>query len=200
MRTSILFSLTFLFLLSCNKDENKNDNVTINDDDKQGLIYTRQEEKLAYDVYRYAFDKYGLSIFDNISNSESTHQSKVIQLLEKYNIPDPIVNVERGVFDDTHLQELYIQLVKKVDISLVDALEVGATIEDLDIYDIMELYTITKNADIKNVYESLICGSRNHLRGFTSQLTSRDFNYSPQFITPDLYQTILSGSHENCGN
>lgn len=200
MRTSILFSLTFLFLLSCNKDENKNDNITINDDDKQGLIYTRQEEKLAYDVYRYAFDKYGLSIFDNISNSESTHQSKVIQLLEKYNIPDPIVNVERGVFDDTHLQELYIQLVKKVDISLVDALEVGATIEDLDIYDIMELYAITKNADIKNVYESLICGSRNHLRGFTSQLTSRDFNYSPQFITPDLYQTILSGSHENCGN
>ncbi len=200
MRTSILFSLTFLFLLSCNKDENKNDNITINDDDKQGLIYTRQEEKLAYDVYRYAFDKYGLSIFDNISNSESTHQSKVIQLLEKYNIPDPIVNVERGVFDDTHLQELYIELVKKVDISLVDALEVGATIEDLDIYDIMELYAITKNADIKNVYESLICGSRNHLRGFTSQLTSREINYIPQFITPDLYQTILAGSHENCGN
>ncbi|MBK7635861.1 MAG: DUF2202 domain-containing protein [Saprospiraceae bacterium] len=104
-----------------------------------------------------------------------------------------------GEFADFQLQTLYYQLITKVNISLKDALEAGATIEDLDISDIQSFYKNTTKADIIQVYELLTCGSRNHLRGFTGQLKTLGSSYTPQFLTDGEYQTILSGSHEHCG-
>ncbi|MBK8348343.1 MAG: DUF2202 domain-containing protein [Saprospiraceae bacterium] len=49
-------------------------------------MFLRQEEKLAHDVYVYAYDKYGITIFNNISNSEQTHINNMTDLLAKYNI------------------------------------------------------------------------------------------------------------------
>ncbi|MBK8348342.1 MAG: DUF2202 domain-containing protein [Saprospiraceae bacterium] len=49
---------------------------------------------------------------------------------------DPASGMAEGEFADVQLQTLYDQLTEKVNISVKDALEVGATIEDLDISDI----------------------------------------------------------------
>jgi hypothetical protein len=63
----------------------------------------------------------------------------------------------------------------------------------------MELTASTQNAPIKKTYEMLTCGSRNHLRGFTGQLKNLGIDYEPQFLSVEVYNTIISGSHENCG-
>lgn len=187
-----------LLLSSCQKEETAN-TKNLTEEEKTGLIFTRQEEKLAYDVYRYAFEKYGSPIFDNISRSELTHQGKIQDILDEYNIPNPVENSGPGQFEDESLQNLYQQLTEKVDISLADAFEVGATIEDLDINDLMELTESSQNAQLKKTYEMLTCGSRNHLRGFTGQLKNLGKDYVPQFLTVDVYNAIINGSHENCG-
>lgn len=187
-----------LILASCHKDESDN-TKNLTDEEKSGLIFTRQEEKLAYDVYRYAFEKYGSPVFDNISRSEATHQSKIQDILDEYGIQNPVENLGAGQFADENLQNLYYQLIEKVNISLADDFEVGATIEDLDINDLMGLSESSQNIQIKKTYEMLTCGSRNHLRGFTGQLKNLGKDYVPQFLSADLYAAIISGSHENCG-
>ncbi|MFZ1457329.1 MAG: DUF2202 domain-containing protein [Saprospiraceae bacterium] len=189
--------IALLALISCTKDDQIVSKLT--DQEKSDLIFLRQEEKLAHDVYVYAFKKYGITIFNNISNSEQTHITNMTDLLTKYKIVDPASGLQEGEFADFQLKTLYHQLITKVNISLKDALEAGATIEDLDISDIQSFYKNTTKADIIQVYELLTCGSRNHLRGFTGQLKTLGSSYTPQFLTDGEYQTILSGSHEHCG-
>jgi hypothetical protein len=200
------FKYSFLVLLgalsfsACDKDDDNETNevAALTETEKEDLLVVREEEKLARDVYLYAYDKYGVTVFSNIANGEQTHMDKVLDLLEIYGIDDPAM-VESGVFTNTHLQELYDSLTAQVDVSELEAQMVGATIEDLDIFDIEEMMKSTVKADILSVYDILQCGSRNHMRAFSQQISSMDTTYSVQYISESDYQLILSGSHEQCG-
>jgi len=161
------------------------------------MHHMMEEEKLAYDVYVTLFELHGTSIFDNISKSEQTHMDAASELLAKYNIENT-ASTTLGVFNESHLQELYDALVVMGSQSLIDALKVGATIEDVDIYDLEEYLGITENADIISVFDFLNCGSRNHLRGFMSQLDLLGADYTPQYITQDRFDEIVYGGHEVC--
>jgi len=169
---------------------------TISSEEKAGLVFMREEEKLARDVYTTLYDRWGLQIFSNIAQSEQTHTEAVRLLLEKYAITDPIVDDTVGVFVNPDLQKLYDQLTAKGIMSVEEALRVGAFIEDLDISDLQKLINETDNDDIKLVYENLLRGSRNHLRSFVSQLTNRNQTYEPQFITLEEFKSITTSSRE----
>ena len=150
-------------LTACNKNEVI---VPLNDQEKSDLIYLREEEKLAKDVYIFSYNKYGQSIFNNISSSEQSHMSSILNLINKYGLTDPVANNAYGVFSNSELQALYNELTAKSDASLNMALEVGANIEDLDINDIKTFKSHTTNADLINVYDKLSCGSKNHMRSY----------------------------------
>lgn len=167
--------------------------VEIND-----LKFLREEEKLARDVYLYSYDKYQLMIFDNISQSEQTHMNRVLNLMNNYGITDS-ASTEMGVFNNPDLQKLYNNLTKQADISSVEALKVGATIEDLDINDIDDFTANTSKPDLLNVYENLNCGSKNHMRAFTRWLENNEVTYNPQYIAIEEYNVILSSSNGGCG-
>lgn len=161
------------------------------------LTFLREEEKLARDIYRFSYELYGERAFSNIANSEQVHMDKVLELLVKYNIDDPASETE-GVFNNQELQQLYNELKAKSTLSLIDALWVGATIEDLDINDISINETRTTKEDILLVYESLKCASRNHIRGYTFKLSEFEITYTPAFISAEEYEEIIQGSHESC--
>jgi len=162
------------------------------------LKFLREEEKLAHDVYLYSYDKYQLKIFDNISQSEQRHMNSVLNLLNKYGISDS-ASTEIGVFNNPDLQKLYNTLTKQVDISSVEALKAGATIEDLDINDIDNFTANTTKPDLLNVYGNLNCGSKNHIRAFTRWLENEEVTYTPQYLSIEEYNVILSSSNGGCG-
>jgi hypothetical protein len=166
----------------------------LNEVDKEALIFMREEEKLAHDVYLVMYELWGIPIFQNISGSEQSHTEAVKTLLDSYNVPDPASD-ERGVFTNPDLQVLYDDLVAQGSQSLSDALLVGAAIEEIDILDLQERLGQTSNADIENVFTNLLKGSSNHLRAFTSTLmTQTGETYQPQFMSIDAYQAIIAES------
>lgn len=201
MKSLIFFGMLFIGFTMNSCDNNVVTPVqdSLSNEVIQDLQFVKEEEKLARDVYIYAYAKYGLSIFDNISQSEQKHIDAVGALLVQYNIADLSLAAE-GEFSNTTLQTLYNNLTAQVDISIEKALFVGATIEDLDISDIDDMIANTDAADILNVYEKLTCGSKNHIRAFESQLTSYGETYVPQYISQDYYETILSETSGHCGN
>lgn len=162
------------------------------------LKFLREEEKLARDVYLYSYDKYQLMIFDNISQSEQRHMNSMLNLLNKYVIPDS-ASTEIGVFNNPDLQKLYNSLTKQADISSVEALKAGATIEDLDINDINDFTVNTTKPDLLNVYGNLNCGSKNHIRAFTRWLENNEVTFAPQYLSIEEYNVILSSSNGGCG-
>jgi len=164
--------------------------------EQDGLIIMREEEKMARDVYTTLFEKWNLQTFYNIAQSEQTHTEAVQTLLSKYNIADPVTNDAVGIFTNPDFQKLYTDLTTKGLTSVEAALTVGATIEDLDISDLKTHLSVTDNQDIKLVYENLMRGSRNHLRAFTSQLTSRGESYTPQYLTKEEFEAIITSAKE----
>ena len=157
----------------------------------EGLLFMREEEKLARDVYFALYDEWGLNIFNNIASSEETHTDAIRILLDEYGLEDPMTTDERGVFVNADLQALYDQLVEAGRQSLVDALLVGAAIEEIDILDLEAFLVQTDNTDIEMVYDNLLRGSRNHLRAFVRQIENRSGVYEPQYLTQDAYDAIL---------
>jgi hypothetical protein len=168
----------------------------ISEEEKEGLIEMREEEKLARDVYLTLYNKCKLQIFKNIAESEQTHTDSVKYLLDRYGIEDPVKSDEIGKFSNPKFEQLYKDLVEKGSKSEVDALIVGATIEDLDIADLEHWLNRTDNEDIKFVYENLMKGSRNHLRAFVRMLNNYGVNYSPQYISKEEYEQIINSQME----
>ena len=168
----------------------------LNEEEIAGLILMREEEKLARDVYNVLGDKWGTKIFTNIAQSEQTHMNAIKILLDRYNIEDPIKNDAEGAFTSPELDALYKALVKQGQNSLLNALIVGVTIEDLDIKDLNELLTETNKADIIVTYNNLNKGSRNHLRAYMRQVENNNGTYSPQYISQTEFDNIISSASE----
>ena len=123
--------------------------------------------------------------------------NSVLNLLNAYNLEDPASKLI-GVFNNSELQEVYNSLIEKSSLSLIDALIVGNIIEDMDIYDIAKNEERTLNESILNVYSSLKCGSRNHLRNYNAQLIQNGGLYAPIYISQFEFETIISTSNEQC--
>ncbi|NJE01555.1 DUF2202 domain-containing protein [Thermococcus sp. JdF3] len=171
----------------------------LTEDEKKGLLYMVEEEKLAHDVYTKLYEKWGLPIFNNIAKSETTHVESVRMLLKKYNLTDPTADEGIGEFQNEELQALYDQLIEMGMKSEIDALKVGALIEETDIKDLQEWISKTNKIDIIMVYENLMMGSRNHLRSFVGQLESRGVTYEPQVLPKDEFEAIISSPMETGG-
>jgi hypothetical protein len=141
----------------------------LSDAETNYLLFMREEEKLARDVYQTLNAKWNHQTFSNISKSEQQHMDSLKVLLDKYGIPDPAAGKKPGEFTNQKLQALYAELVRKGSKSLSDALAVGVEVEKLDIADLEEAISKTTHSDITLAYKNLLKGSNNHLEAFSSQ-------------------------------
>jgi len=168
----------------------------LSDDELAGLLWMREEEQLAHDVYAVLGDEWGLRIFDNITASEQQHIGLTIDALDAYGIADPAAGNEPGTFTDPDIQALYDRLVADGMTSVEDALAVGALIEELDIVDLRTRSAATDEVTLVDLYAQLELGSRNHLRAFTRQLDKNDVDYEPVYLAPADYEAIVSSDME----
>ena len=165
-----------------------------------GLVYMREEEKLAKDVYLSLYDLWGINIFQNIAGSEQTHTDAVKNLLDMFDIDDPADTSPTGLFANADLQNLYDDLLTVGAQSLGDALKVGAAIEEIDTLDLQEHLETTQNEEIRRVYQNLLSGSENHLRAFTSTLEQQTGEiYEPRYMSQADYDAIVTGSSSRGG-
>jgi len=181
---------------------------TLNAQDSAELTYMREEEKLARDTYLtlsdYWYARSGnlpvVTVMQNIAQSEQTHLDQVEATLEKYGLPDPVLDENQlGGFVNPELAALYNELLARGQKSPLDALLVGGLIEEVDIQDLQEAMLATQLADLDNLYGSLLCGSRNHLRAFASQVAATQGSYVAQVLPQAEVNAIITSPRERCG-
>ncbi|MDA3944290.1 MAG: DUF2202 domain-containing protein [Bacteroidetes bacterium] len=161
------------------------------------LNFVREEELLAHDVYIAMYDLYSVPVFNNISKSESFHSLLVLALMQKYGLEDIAADHQPGVYVNEEIQQYYDQLTENGSVSLDEAIIVGETIEDLDIADLIHhLESDIDNEDITFVFEQLYKGSRNHFRAFYAHINFRNLEYSPVFMSQELYDQTVSSEWE----
>lgn len=182
------------------------------------LRFMREEEKLARDVYLILAALYpDQPIFNQIATrAEQTHTDTMRDKLDQFNLPDPNPKTNDlpssiGVFTGDewgwYFTDKFELLTAKGEISELDALYVGAFIEELDMYDIAVCPRImvdrgftspcgleyTDESALQTAYSSLISGSESHLRAYVRQIEAviGVGNYKAQYITQDEVDEIL---------
>lgn len=180
------------------------------------LEFMCEEEKLARDVYITLGSLHPDSrVFGNIDDSEQQHKAAVSDMLDKYGIPNPSTNDNIGVFTGEawggYFTEKYHELVLQGSNSKLDALYVGALIEELDMLDINQCPAVivetdniidevsecgrlyTDNSDIYRLYGYLLEGSMNHLRAFVLNIEKQigQGNYKAQILSQEEVDAIL---------
>lgn len=159
-------------------------------EDESTLLWMREEEKVARDVYLAMDALWNKPVFRNIASSEQSHMDALLRKINSFGLEDP-AQPGVGDFYSAELQSLYDDLIAKGQHSYIDALEVGAIIEDLDIDDLMKAIAATDNLALKTTYESLLEASKSHLRAFIGLLEQQGKEYTPTHISQELFDAII---------
>lgn len=169
------------------------DGIVLDYNEQTHLIFMREEEKLARDVYIKLSTMYpDHPIFGNIDDSEQRHTEAVRDMILKYGLDDPSTNDNVGVYTGEdygwYFTEKFGQLVARASVGELEALYVGAFIEELDMMDINQCPKVivetdngiddisqcgkvyTDNADVANLYASLLDGSDSHLEAYVRNI------------------------------
>lgn len=157
------------------------------------LLVMREEEKLARDAYQILYDVWGQVVFKNIAASEQKHTDAILKKINLFGLTDSALP-EAGRFSNPTFQVLYdqfLQWVRQGNMSIIDALSVGATVEDWDIKDLNAAIEATNNLALKTTYQNLLEASKQHLRTFVGLLREQGVDYRPQFIDQALFNAIL---------
>lgn len=138
--------------------------------ERDDILFLREEEQMAHDLYIRWAGMYPVPVFSNIAASETRHISEVQLLIDRYGLQgNPIGNASTG-YHNTTIQSLYTILAAQGDASLTGAFEAGLAVEERDIADLDHALATTNRADIIQVWSSLRQGSENHKSAFLRQL------------------------------
>ncbi len=155
------------------------------------LLYMREEEKLARDVYIKLHALWDRKAFANIAESEQRHMDAMLKMLTLYGIDDPVGDAAEGVFTDPILKDLYDDLVARGSASVLEAFYTGAWIEERDILDLQTAMDYTDEAPLDNAYSNLQSGSRNHLRTFVAHIEALGEDYVAQIMSQQAVDDIV---------
>lgn len=168
----------------------------LSETDTADVLFLREEEKFARDVYLTLAERWQLPIFANIAGAEQRHMDLVLLMLETYGLEDPVVDDEIGAFTDSWLDAQFDVLTAAGEVSLIEALFVGATIEDMDLADLLEITANTQNRHLALVAHNLAKGSRNHLRAFVKALAAQGETYTQQYLDQATFEAVLAAETE----
>jgi hypothetical protein len=195
-----------------------NDRAPVLDFNEQThLVFICEEEKLARDVYRVLGRRCPeLDSFSVMAENKEASNCAVQELLHKYQVSVPRVNRNVGVFSwgiyGRYFAEKYMVLTGQGTSSPLNALYVGAFIEELNILDIKQCpkaivditngineasacgMEYTDNPDVLVIYEALLDESRKHLRLLVKDIEqfTGTGNYQAQVLQQDEVNAILS--------
>ncbi len=160
------------------------------------LTFMREEEKLARDIYDLMYATWNAPLFTMIADAEQRHMDSVKSKLDAYGLADPAANDVPALFSDAALQQLYDDLSARGLVSYVEALWVGALIEEVDIEDNQNALEATDKPDLQTLYANLLKGSRNHLRAFAAELERLGVVYQAQYLDQQTVDAILQSPME----
>ena len=155
------------------------------------LSFMREEEKMARDVYITLYEVWQTPVFASISKAEQQHMDRIKSVLDSYELPEP-ASEETGVFTNSDLQTLYNSLVERGRTSQIEAFQVGALVEEVDIADLQTAIAETENPLLDGMYTNLMNGSHNHLRAFVRNIEYLDYVYQAQHLPQEEVDDILN--------
>jgi len=208
MSVFVLFAIGLAGMLSgCHTTTYKNTSapVELTMDQKDGLAYMWNEEKLAYDVYIELNSTYPAKQFSMISAKELEHRAVVETLVETYDInitnlvdytehysKEELEALAPGEFAIDELQQAYDDFIIEGNVSKKAALSIGCKVEVKDINDLTGYMALFEGIDdVVMAFSALRDQSQMHYNAFNSALA--DLN-----VTDGCCNAMFSPAEDYC--
>lgn len=190
-----LLLIGIIFTLGCEATEDLVSEIPIDE-----LLFLYEEEKVAMDIYNHFEELYEITPFVHISDSEARHFETLENLLLERGVltEETVIRNDAGVFTDPELQTMYDELIERGDVSLLEALDVSAYIEEHDIQGLEQLAEVTEDEEVVDILTNLASASKNHLRAFVRNLDMRDVVYEPVLLDESYFNSIISARQQCC--
>ena len=144
----------------------------LNQDEIRDLQRTREEQKMALDLYQEFYMLYDQYIFDRVAERKAEQMQKVKSLLEVYGLSDPISGIIslRGAYNNLSVQQDYDYFYALGIQSLNEALKASAQVEEQNINTKKNYLRKTENLLLRRTYDNLIRSSEQNLQSFIRNL------------------------------
>jgi len=169
------------------------DELSFEEIDELNFIY--DEERLAHDIYSELSDRWELSIFESIAESEKRHFEYLLMIYEKYDLPVP--RNFNGFYNYPELNAMYDLFFEGGAMTLEGSLTLAANFEEYNIADLKIYIHHTQNVDLILVYNSLLEGSKNNLRVIYRNLKIHGFDYKPAILDKSHFNQIMEELNTN---
>ena len=105
----------------------------------------------------------------------------------------PVTSIDGGVnkIVKQGLVSLFDNLLTQGKLSALEALYVGAAIEEVDMLDLQTAIEKADNDHIRRMYENLLSGSRNHLRTYIKQIEEQGDVYEALFLNQTEIDAVM---------
>jgi len=145
--------------------------ATLSEAELNDLIYLVKLEKMAYEVYTTLGQTYStMPILGNISEAEYRHWKVLQNLFVKYSETDPTkdgeVDLGIGLYNDDDMSDAYDEAITYGGVSLLQAMETGAIIEQLELDSLNNALGRTVLPDLTTIYNNFINADGAHLTAF----------------------------------
>ena len=146
--------------------------ATLSETELNDLIYLVKLEKMAYEVYTTLGQTYSsMPILGNISEAENRHWKVLQNLFVKYDETDPTLDengddLATGLYNDADMEDAYQETIDYGAVSLLQAMETGTIIEQLELDSLNNALGRTTLPDLTTIYTNFISADGAHLTAF----------------------------------
>ena len=165
---------------------------------KAALSFQIEEERMAGELYRAFGEKQVAPPFQNIPRAEARHQELLVSLANRAGL-GATGPAQAGHYETPAMQTRYDTLLARGRISLIEALKVGALVEEQDIADLRALTATTNDSELKAAATMLEEGSRHHLGAFVRNLRAQGVEYVAQVLTPAELAALTTSTRRDRG-
>ncbi len=173
--------------------------LVLSDAARAALQFQVDEERMAGELYLALGEKHAARPFRNIPRAEARHRELLQNLAARAGLPAPAVTAT-GCYETAVIQARYDALLERGQASLIDALRVGALVEEQDIADLRALAATTDHPEMLAAIAALQRGSQHHLRAFVRNLRARGVDYEAQVLPPAEVARLISAGRNGQRN
>lgn len=172
--------------------------IVLGETARAALRFQLDEERMAGELYLALGEMHAARPFTNIPRAEARHRELLQNLAARAGLPIPAATVA-GRYETAAIQARYDALLARGRGSPLEALKVGALVEEQDIADLRALAITTDQAELKAAIAALERGSQHHLNAFVRNLEARGVSYAPQVLDAEVYAALIADNCERAG-
>jgi len=168
--------------------------TTLSTAETNALIVVHENQKLSLFVYDSLYAIWGINPFGNIRSAESLHVSFLNDVADNYALE--LETNEPGnsaaTFTTPQAETIYQESISKGSLSVVDALKMGARLEEMSLQVLHNAKAVTIKSDLLHTFDILAMGSKNNLQAFNRRLKMYGITYEPGFLEQKDFRNIIN--------